>query len=92
MEGAWNVREWDIHADDIPIIIWNAIKFFMWIAWTIAIIFVIIGAYKILFGSVSWDTTKGKEQIFAALIWFALAALSWVIMSFILENFTWAGL
>ncbi len=89
---SWDIRKWEIHAKDIPLIIWNAIDFFMWIAWTIAIIFVIIWAYKILFWSVSWDTSKWKETIFAALIWFALAALSWLIMSFILENFTWSSL
>ena len=87
LEWVWNPRTWDIHSEDIPIIIWNAIDYFMWIAWGIAILFIIIWAYKILFWSLTWDKSKWKETIFAALVWFTLAATSWLIMSFIIENF-----
>lgn len=87
-----SVREWKIHADDIPLIISNAINFFMGIAWTIAIIFVIIWAYKILFWSLVWDSSKWKETIFAALWGFALASLAWLIMNFILTNFSWSSI
>jgi len=34
------------------------INFFMGIAGTVAVIFVIVGAYKILFGSLQQDKTK----------------------------------
>lgn len=39
----------------------------MGLAGTIAVIFVIIGAYKILFGSLQQDKTKGRDTIIAAL-------------------------
>jgi hypothetical protein len=81
-----NIREWRIHAEDIPNIIWNAIDFFFWIAWTIAIVFVIIWAYKILFWSLTQDKTKWKDTIVMAITWFVLAAMSWSIIQFILEN------
>ena len=80
------IRTWDIHLDDIPNMITSAINFFMWIAWTIAIIFVIIWAYKILFGSLEQDKTKWKDTIIMALGWFAIAALAWFIIKLIVEN------
>lgn len=82
------IREWDIHIDDIPGIISSLINFFLGIAGTISVIFVIIGAYKILFGSLQADKTKWRETIVAALGWFALAALSWLIIRFIIDNLT----
>ena len=84
---SWNIKEWDIHLADVPVIIGNAIWFGMWIAWTIAIIFVIIWAYKTLFGSLSWDKSKWKETMIMAVGWFVLAALAWLIMKFIFTNF-----
>lgn len=80
------LRNGDIHIEDIPVAIKGAIDFFMGIAGTIAVIFVIVGAYKILFGSLQQDKTKGRDTIIAALIWFALAALSWLIIRFIIDN------
>ena len=80
------IRSWNIHTDDIPKIIKWAIDFFMSLAWTIAVIFVIIWAYKILFGSLEQDKTKWKDTIFMALWGFALAALSWFIIKLIIDN------
>ena len=80
-------REWDIHIGDIPCLIQWAINFFLWIAWTIAVIFVIIWAYKILFGSLSQDKTKWKDTIIMALTGFAIATLSWFIIKILLDNF-----
>lgn len=82
------IREGNIHVDDIPDIISSAINFFMGIAWTIAVIFVIIGAYKILLGSLQQDKTKWKDTIIMALWGFALAALAGVIVKVIVANFT----
>ena len=82
------LREWDIHIEDIPFMLKSAINFFMGIAGTIAIIFVIIWAYKILFGSLEQDKTKWKDTIIMALGWFALASLSWFIIKIILDNFS----
>jgi type IV secretory pathway VirB2 component (pilin) len=80
-------RNWDIHIWDIPCLIQGAINFFLWIAWTIAVIFVIIWAYKILFGSLSQDKTKWKDTIIMALTGFAIATLSWFIIKILLDNF-----
>lgn len=80
------IREWDIHLSDIPVILKSLIDFLMWIAWTIAIIFIIIWAYKILFGSLEQDKTKWKDTIIMALWGFILASFSWFIIKFIIDN------
>lgn len=80
------LRNGDIHLDDIPNAIKSAIDFFMSIAATISVIFIVVGAYKILFGSLQQDKTKGRDTIIMALSWFALAALAWFIIKIILAN------
>jgi hypothetical protein len=80
------LRTWDIHLWDIPIMIRNAIDFFITIAWTVAIIFIIIWAYKILFWSLEQDKTKWKDTIIMAIWWFALASLAWFIIKLIIDN------
>lgn len=80
------IREWDIHINDIPNIIKWAIDFFIGIAWTISIIFIIIWAYQVMFWTFSWDKSKWKTTITMALWWFIIAALAWFIISFLIEN------
>lgn len=80
------LREWDIHLSDIPVMMKWAIDFLMIIAWTISIIFIIIWAYKILFGSLQQDTTKWKDTIISAIIWFVIAALAWFIIKLVIDN------
>ncbi len=80
------IREWDIHTDDIPNILRWAIDFFMSIAWTIAVIFIIIWAYQILLGSMEQDKTKWKNTIIMAIWWFIIASLAWFIIKFIISN------
>ncbi|MCH2188457.1 pilin [Candidatus Gracilibacteria bacterium] len=80
------LKKGEISTDDIPNMFLGAINFLMGIAGTVAIIFVIIGAYQILFGSLQQDKTKGKETIIMALGGFALAALSWFIVRAVLDN------
>ncbi len=82
------LRNGSVHIDDIPVALRSAIDFFMWVAGTVAVIFVIIGAYKILFGSLQQDKTKGRDTIIMALGGFALAALSWMIIKVIIANLT----
>ena len=82
------LRRGDVHLDDIPKAIRSAIDFFMSIAGTVAVIFIIIGAYKILFGSLQQDKTKGRDTIIMALSGFALAALAWLIIKTIVANLT----
>ena len=91
--GEWitkdHIRSGNLHLDDIWKILKHAIDWMMWFAWTVAVIAIIIGAYKILFGSVSeWDTKKWKEYVSGALLWFALAALGWFIVKLIIDNFS----
>ncbi len=81
------LKTWDIHTCHIPQIIVNMIDFFMWIAWTIAIIFIIIWWYQILFWSLENDKTKWKNTVVMALMWFAFASLSWFIIKLIFDNF-----
>lgn len=88
----WNVwvekiRNGDIHLDTIPCVIRNWIDYFMGIAWTISVIFIIIWAYQMLFWSLQKDITKWRNTIIYSLAGFALAACSWLIIRFILDNF-----
>ena len=81
------IREWDFHLEDIAPIINSMINVFLSIAWTVAVIFVIIGAYKLLFGSLKQDHTKWRETIIMALTGFAISLLAWFIVKFIFNNF-----
>jgi len=81
-----DLRTWEVWLDDIPVAIKSAIDFFLSIAGTISVIFIIIGAYKILFGSLQQDKTKWRDTIIMALWGFALAALAWVIIQTIIAN------
>jgi len=84
---AADLRNGDMHLDDFPCIVNGMINIFMWFAATLAVIFIIIGAYQILFGSIEWNKTKWKETITMALWGFTLAAFAWIIIKFILNNF-----
>lgn len=80
------IRNWDFHTEDIWNIIREFIDYFIWIAWTISVIFIIIWAYQMLFGSVSETDSKWKETITYAVIWFAISTLSWFIVKLIFDN------
>lgn len=82
-----DLRKWDVTLDHIPWMIRYAIDFFMWIAATIAVIFIIIWAYKILFGSISQDKTKWIDTVLMAIWGFIIASLAWFIVKLILDNF-----
>jgi len=85
------LRNWDVHVWDIPVIIKWSIDFFITIAGTVAIIFIIIWAYKILLGSLEQDKTKWKDTIIMAIGWFALASLAWFIVKLLIDNlWEWA--
>jgi len=80
------LRNWDIHIDDIPTIIKWAIDFALGIAWTIAVIAIIIWAYQVMFWSFQWDRTKWRNTIIMALSWLAIASLAWFIIKFLIDN------
>lgn len=61
------IRNGDISLRDVPNVISHMINFFMGIAATISVIFIIVGAYQILFLSPQQDKTRGRNTIFAAL-------------------------
>ncbi|MDD3145516.1 MAG: pilin [Candidatus Gracilibacteria bacterium] len=81
-----DLKKGNVHIDDIPKVIRGAIDFGMSIAGTIAVIFIIIGAYQILFGSIEQDKSKGKNTIVMAIIGFAIASLAWFIIKLIIDN------
>lgn len=84
-----DIKSWDkITLKTIPCMITELIDVFLWIAWTVAIIFIIIWAYQMLFGSLAKDNAKWKQTIIYAISWFVLASFSWLIIKFILDNFT----
>jgi len=81
------LKDWTIWFENIPWMIVYAIDFLMWIAATISVIFIIIWAYKILFGSISQDKTKWRDTILMAIWGFIIASLAWFIIKLILDNF-----
>mgnify|MGYP003416656972 FL=1 len=92
LEGLWEgavekIRNWDIHSEDIPQILKWATDYLMGFAATIAIIFIIIWAYKIAFGPLLWNTSEGKKTILLAVWWLILASVSWLILKLIIDNF-----
>lgn len=87
-EEAKHLKSWDVWFADIPNMITYAINFLMWIAATISVIFIIIWAYKILFGSISQDKTKWRDTILMAIWGFIIASLAWFIIKLILDNFS----
>ncbi len=80
------IREWDLHLDDIPNVIQGLINIFIGLAWTIAVIFVIYWAYRLLFWSLKWDHTKWRETIVMALTGFVISILAWFIVKLIFNN------
>ncbi len=49
----------------------------------IAILFIVIGGYKYMVGSISDDKEAGKKTIGYALAGFAIAVLAWTIINFV---------
>lgn len=83
---ASSLREWNIDTDDIPNIIRWLIDFWLSIAGTISVIFIIVWAYKILFWSIEQETSKWKNTIIMAITWFIIASLAWFIIKFMIDN------
>ena len=82
-----DIRNWNIHTEHIPWIIKWLIDFWIWIAWTVAVIFIIIWAYQVLLWSLEQDKSKWKNTIFMAIMWFIIASLAWFIIRLIIDNF-----
>ena len=85
--SAEDLRNGNVSLDTIPGMIVGATNFLMGIAGTIAVIFVIIWAYQLLFGSLQQDKTKWRNTILMALGGFAIASLAWFIVKLIIDNF-----
>ncbi len=85
--SADDLRNWNVSLDTIPGMIVGATNFLMGFAGTIAVIFVIIWAYQLLFGSLQQDKTKWRNTILMALGGFAIASLAWFIVKLIIDNF-----
>lgn len=82
------IRTGDIHSEDIPKILQWSIDYLMGFAATIAIIFIIVWAYKIALWSLEWEKSEWKKTIFLALGGFVLASVSWLILKLIIDNFS----
>ena len=80
------IREWDLHLDDIPNVIKWIVDILIGLAGTIAVIFVIYWAYRLLFWSLKWDHTKWRETIIMALTGFVISILAWFIVKVIFTN------
>lgn len=86
-KSAEALRNGDIHTDDIPTMIKNMVDFLMTIAGTIAVIFVILWAYQVIFKARTQNSIAWLKTIQMALTWFALSGLAWFIIKIILDNF-----
>ena len=91
-KGLWewtscDLRKWDCDLSDLIWWIKWMIEIFLSLAWTISVIFVIIWAYKLLWWSTTWDTSKWRETITMALTGFAISVLAWFIVKFVFDNF-----
>jgi len=83
----WNeLKNWDIHVSDIAPMIKNIIQFLMWTVWLVAIIFIIIWAYQVLFWGLSDSRQQWMKTVASALTWLALAILSWFIVKLLFDN------
>jgi len=80
------IRRWEIWFSDIPNIVISVINFTLYFASAISIIFIIIGAYKILFWSMEQDTNKWKSTIIMAITWFLIAISANIIIKLIIDN------
>lgn len=83
-----DLRTGSVDISNIPCLIQSTTNFLLWVAGTISVIFIIIWAYQILFGSLTQNTTKWKDTIISALIGFGLASLSWFIIKLVIDNFS----
>lgn len=81
------IKSWTIWFADIPNVIVWAINFTLNFAAAIAIIFVIIWAYKLLFWYLEQDSTKWRDTIIMAISWFAIAILAKFIVKIVVDNF-----
>ena len=84
--SADDLRNGNVSLETIPGMIVAATNFLIGIAGTIAVIFVIIWAYQLLFGSLQQDKTKWRNTILMALWGFAIASLAWFIVKLIIDN------
>ena len=82
------IRHWDIHLSDIPSILNSGTDFLMWFAGTVAVVFIIIWAYKTNIWSLSNQKSAWKETILLALGGFVVASCAWVIMRIVIDNFS----
>ena len=88
MSALEKIRTGNLHTEDIPNIINGLINIFIWVAGTVSVVFVIVGAYQLLFGSLSQDHTKWRTTIVMALTGFGISVLAWFIVQFLFDNFT----
>lgn len=83
------IKTWNITFDDIPKIIQHATTFLLWFAATIAMIMIIVGAFKYTIWSVEWSAPnkqKANDTIKYGVIWFVVAVSAWFIINVLVNN------
>ncbi len=81
------LREGDVGLDDIWTLLSTLIKIWIYIAWSIAIIWIIFWAYKVLFGSLQ-GKNEWKDAIFKSILWLIITFCAWLIVKIIFDNLT----
>ncbi|MDD2487686.1 MAG: hypothetical protein PHS92_04945 [Candidatus Gracilibacteria bacterium] len=80
------LRKGDIGFDDLPKVINSLTTWLLGIAATVAMIMIIIGAYKIALGSLNNQVQKGKEAITMGIIGLTVSVSAWFIINTIISN------
>lgn len=81
------LKKWEVTIEDIPWAIISITEFLISIAGWIAIIFIIVWAYKYLFWSLEWNSDKWKETIFMAIVGLIIASCAYLIIKLVVNNF-----
>jgi len=83
------IQEGSMTLADIPVYITHATQFFITIAGTISVLFVMIGGYQYLTAFGETDKTgKAKTTIFMALVGLVITLLAWVIVNVVMATIT----
>lgn len=72
----------------IPFFITYIINFILSLIGLVAVLFIVIGGYRYVFGGLTDDKDKGKKTIKDALVGMAVALLAWSIVNVILKAIT----
>jgi hypothetical protein len=78
-----SIKTGDIHLWMIPFYISGIANFFIGIAGTISVLFVLLGGFWYMTGGLTDDKEKGKKTIMYALVGLGITLLAWIIVNVI---------